>query len=192
MSSRVYAIIPAGAGFTRSSRKHRVRRALEDPDERIGDARKPVERNRERDRERLGLLQRDRLRHELAEHDREVREDRERDQEGDRVRERRLHEPGEQRLADGAEQDREDRDPDLHRRDEPDRVVHETKRRLRAAPASLGAFLQPRSPPRDEGVLGRHEDRVPQHEEEHDDDVGERYSRPVRGAGTRRVFRRPR
>jgi hypothetical protein len=147
-----------------------VRGHLQEPDERIGDARQPVERNGKRDRQRLGLLQRDRLRDELADDDREVGQDRERDQERHGVRQRRLHEPRQQRLADGTEQDREDRDPDLHGRDEADRVVHQAERRLRAPSATLGTFLQARSPPRDEGVLGRHEHRVPQNEQEHDDE----------------------
>ena len=56
----------------------------------------------------------------------------------------------------------------------------------RAAAAALGALLEPRPPRGDQRVLGRHEDRVPQHEEEHDEDAEERRSRPVRGAGTRR------
>ena len=135
------------------------------------DPRQPVERDGERYRERLRLLQRDRLRHELADDDREVREDRERDEERDGVRQRRLHELGEQGLADGTEQDREDRDPDLHRRDEADGIVHEAKRRLRAAAATLRALLEARATARDEGVLGCHEDRVPQDEQEHDDDA---------------------
>ena len=49
------------------------------------------------------------------------------------------------------------------------------------------ALLEPRSPRGDERVLRRDEDRAPQHEEEHDEDAERRRSRPVRGAGTRRV-----
>ena len=96
---------------------------------------------------------------------------REGDDERHRVRERRLHQPGEQRLADGAEEDREDGDADLHRRDETDGIVHEAQRRLRPATAPLRALFQARPPTRYEGVLGCHEDRVPQHEEEYDGDA---------------------
>ena len=162
---------PGRRGLHAQEPEDDVRGLLEQPDERVRDPREPVERDGERDRERLGLLQRDRLRHELADDDGEVREDRERDQERDRVGERRLHEVREERLSDRTEQDREDRDPHLDGRDEADRVVHEAERCLRAAAASLGALLETRAPRRDERVLGRHEDRVPQHEEEHDERV---------------------
>ena len=95
-----------------------------------------VERNGQHDRDALRPLQCDRLRDELAEHDGEVREDRERDRERDAGRERWLEEVGEQRLADGADEDGEHGDADLDESDEPDRLVHQAERRLRAAPAA--------------------------------------------------------
>ena len=86
-------------------------------------------------------------------------------------RQRRLHQVGDQRLADGTDEDREDRDSELRARDEPDRLVHEPQRRLGATAAAQGALLQPRSSRGDQRVLGRDEDRAPQHEEEHDEDA---------------------
>ena len=41
-----------------------------------------------------------------------------------------------------------------------------------------GALLQPRPAGGDQGVLGRHEDRAPQHEEEHDQDAEENAHAP--------------
>ena len=120
---------PGRRGLQRKSREHGVPRLLQQPDQRIRDPREPVERDRERDGEQLGLLQGDGLRHELAEDDGKVGEDRERDQERDRSGKWRLEELGEQRLADGTEQDRRNRDPDLNGRDEADRIVHEAESR---------------------------------------------------------------
>ncbi len=146
MSSRVYAIIPAGAGLTRSSRKRtfedfssshtsgcadprRASRAgwrARSPAALPSEARPPSARARRRTTERYVRIANE-MRNATV------------------LRQRRLHEPREQRLADGAEEDREDRDADLHRRDEPDGVVHEAQRRLGAATAALGALLQPRA-----------------------------------------------
>ena len=135
------------------------------------DSRHRIERNGQHDRDALRPLQCDRLRDQLAEHDGEVREDRERDRERDAGREGWLEEVGEQRLADGADEDGEHGDADLDEADEPDRLVHQAERRLRAAPAAGRLLLQAHSTRRDERVLGQHEERAPQHEEEHDHDV---------------------
>ena len=172
---------PGGSGLDAQEPEHGVRRDLQQPHERVRDAAEEVERDREHDRERLGPLQRDRLRDELAEHDGEVGEDREGDEEADRRRERWLHQVRDQRLADGAEEDREDRDPELDGRDEPHGLVHQPKRRSRAPAAARRALLQPRPPRRDERVLGRHEERVPQHEEETRPGCGGRTLTPRQG-----------
>ena len=162
---------PGRSGLHPKHAQHDVGRLLQHPHERMREPGEPVERNRERDREPLRLLQRDRLRDELAEDDGEVGQDRERDQERDRVRERRIHQAREERLADGTEQDGRDRDPDLNGRDEAHRVVHQPERRTRAAAAAQRPLLEPAPPRGDERVLRRHEDRVPQHEEEDDHDA---------------------
>ena len=91
-----------------------------------------------------------------------------------------------ERLADGTEQDPEDRDPDLDGADEADRAVHEPQRRRARAAAVASRPLQPRSPRRHERVLGRHEHGVPRDERSTTGCGGSR-SRPVhRGVGTRR------
>ena len=49
---------------------------------------------------------------------------------------------------------------------------------LGATTAVPGALLQPRPAGRDQGVLGRHEDRAPQYEDEHDQDAEENAHAP--------------
>ena len=128
MSSRVNAIIPAGAGLIPSRRSTAFDECWSTQTTGAEHAREHVDRHRERDREHLGLLQRDRLGDELAEHDAEVREDGERDHEGDAAREE-VEVAGDERLADRTEGDPEDGDPDLDGRDEPDGLVHQSRAR---------------------------------------------------------------
>ena len=87
-----------------------VRRSLQDPDERVGDPAQPVERHGEPERQPLGPLERDRLRHELAEDDAQVRQDQEREQERDAARDPVAEEVREERLSERTEEDPEDRD----------------------------------------------------------------------------------
>ena len=151
--------------------RDRVRGDLQEPGERLDDLLQDLERNRDRLRDRLGPLQRERLRHELAERDAEVGEDQECERVGDRVRERGVEVVGQERLADGTEGDPEDRDPDLDRADELDRVVHQVERGTGTPAAGVGLGLEPGPPRRHERVLGRDEDRVPQHEQEDREDA---------------------
>ena len=93
-----------------------------------------------------------------------------------------------QRLTDGTDEDRKDGDAELRARDEADGLVHQAKRR--AAHRGCRAPRVSSSRARRaviQGILGRDEQRTPQHEKEHDDDARGERSRPVRGAGTRRV-----
>ena len=77
----------------------------------------------------------------------------------------------------------DDGDPDLHGADEADRVVHELESaaRARALPDSR-ELLQAGAPRRDERVLGRDEERVPQHEQENHDDSRRVAHAPLSGA----------
>ena len=75
------------------------------------------------------------------------------------------------RLADGADEDREDRDPELRRADEAHGLVHQAKRDAGAAPALERPLLEAGSTRRDQRVLRRHEHRAPEHEQEHDHDA---------------------
>ena len=68
--------------------------------------------------------------------------------------------------------------PSCVERDEANGLVHQPQRRTCATTAVPGALLQPRPAGCDQGVLGRHEDRAPQYEEEHDQDAEENAHAP--------------
>jgi hypothetical protein len=87
-----------------------------------------------------------------------------------------------ERLADRAEGDRERRDAELHGTDEADGAVHDPERDPRAAVTAVGQLAQARAPRRHERVLGRNEERVPQHEQENHDDAEEFAHAPLSGA----------
>ena len=175
--------------------QHEVRRHLEQPDERVADAGENIERDREDDRDRLRLLERDRLRHELSENYREVGEQCEGDDEADARGQGRLEQIGDQRLAHGADEDGEHRDSQLRARDEADRLVHEAECGARTPPAPLGALLQARPAADDERVLGGDEEGAAEDQQQDDDDaekdahalkgcIDKGRLRPSRGAGT--------
>ena len=77
-------------------------------------------------------------------------------------RHQRLEEVREERLAEGADRQRGDRDAELHRRDEPRRVGRDPQHRARAAVALALELADPRAPRGDEAVLGGDEGRVQQ------------------------------
>ena len=159
-----------------------VRRPLQHPHERIRDPPQPVERHGKPEGQALGALERDRLRHELAEHDAQVGQDQERDEEGDAARDPVVEVAREQRLAQGTEQDPEHRDPDLDRGDEAHGLVEQPERRPRPAVAALRQLLEAGAPRRHERVLGGDEDRIPQHEQENEDQPEGVAHAPLSGA----------
>ena len=152
--------------------RHRRGRAVEHPHEGMRDDPEEPQRPGQDDRGRLPALERDRLRHELAEHDAQVRQDQEREHERDPARQE-AEEARDERLGERTEQDPEHGDPHLDGRDVPNGLVHEPERDLRALAPAGGAFLEPRATRGHDRVLGRDEERVPQHEEEHGDDSKE-------------------
>ena len=182
MSSSVWARTPAGRGSDAEEPRHRVRRHLQRPVEGPHDRLQDLERDRDQLRDRLGPLEGERLRHELAEGDAEVGEDQEREHERDPVRDDGVEVAREQRLADGAERDPEDGDPDLHGADELDRMVHQVEGGARTAAAGVRVGLQARPPRRHQCVLGRDEDRVPEHEQEDREDSKGVAQAPLSGA----------
>ena len=199
MSSRVNAIIPAGAGLIPSTRSTAFDECWSTQTTGPNTRESTSIGTRQREREHLRLLQRDRLRDELAEHDAQVRQDGERDHEGDAAREE-VEVARDERLADRTEGDPDDGDPDLDGRDEPDGLVHQPERGARRPAAALRALLEPVAARRDERVLGRDEDRVQEHEDEHDEDardvahrdlLPERMVAPLPGRGYWAVARRP-
>jgi hypothetical protein len=173
------------AGRSRLDAEHAqysVRGDLQHPHDRHQRAREYVERDREHHGERLGLLQRDRLRYELADHDTEVGQHAERDRERSPAREK-LEVARHEWLSDRTERDPEDRDPHLRRRDEADGLVHEPERRDRGSRSLRCTFLESTTTRRDERVLGRDEYRIPENEaDDHEDasQIAHRASRQKR------------
>ena len=162
--------------------RHRVGRDLQQPVEGPHDRLQDLERDREQLRDRLGPLEREGLRHELPERDAEVGQDQEREHVRDPVREPRVEVAREQWLADGAERDPKDGDPDLHGADELDRMVHQVEGGPRPAAACFGLGLEARPPRRHERIFGRDEHRVSEHEQEDREDSERVAHAPLSGA----------
>ena len=127
---------------------------------------------------RLGIEQRQRLRHQLAEDDVQHGDDDERDrrryavrgERGERVRqpvEGALDQAGERRLADPAEAQRGERDPELRGGDVAVERLYGASCQPSFAIPRAGELVEPRAPRADQGELGRHEEGV---REDQDDD----------------------
>jgi hypothetical protein len=159
-----------------------VRGFLEEPDEGVRGNVERLHGKRDPERGRLVPLERDRLRHELAERDVQVRHDRESQAERETGREDGLEIVLEERLTHGAEQQRKERNPELNRPDEADRVVHNPQRDPRPQVPLGSELVEPRPARRHERVLGRDEERVPQHDQENRDDLQENGHAPSSGA----------
>jgi hypothetical protein len=159
-----------------------VGRLLHDPDQRLGDEVEAFERDDEPQHELLARRERERLRHELAEYDVEVRDDEQGDGEGGPRREPRVEDFREDRLADGADEDRERRHAELGRGDEADGIVEEADGQPRTPAAGVRDRGQSRPPRGHQRVLGRDEVGVPQHEQENGDDAVESCHAPRREA----------
>ncbi len=74
-------------------------------------------------------------------------------------------------LAECAEGQRRERDAELHRGDEVRRVADDLAHRARAPAALADELVETRVPHRHERVLGRHEERVPEHAEDDQDEL---------------------
>jgi hypothetical protein len=160
-----------GRGLDAEQARNGVGRLLEHPHQRIRDPAQPVERDGEPDGHALRPLQRDRLRHQLAEDDAQVGQDEEREDERDAARHPVVEEARQEGLPQCTQQDPEDGDPDLDGGDEANGLVEQTERRPRPPVAAPRQLLEPGPPRRDERVLGGDEDRIPQNEQENDDDT---------------------
>src|SRR3990172_2072390 len=148
----------------------------------MGETLQDVDGHRDDHRDALGVLERDGLGDELGDDKKEVGQDRERDQEGERLGDVGLEEIGDQGLADGAEEDGQDRDPDLNRGDEADRLFHQPQRNRRASLPLPRELRQPRPPCGHERVLGHDEKGVPQNEQGHQEDPEPVAHAPAPGA----------
>ena len=159
-------------------------RALQEPDQRLEDDEEQPHRRRDEERRLLRVAERDALGDELADDDVEERQDEEREDHGHDGRHHRIEELGQRVLAQGSDRQRGDRDPELHRGDEPWRLVGEAEDGAGPAVALVGELVHPRPAYGHERVLGRDEEAVQQHERRDADDLEEEghAAAPVAGA----------
>ena len=135
-------------------------RALEQPDQRPEHGEEHPHRSRNRERDPLGVTERDSLRHQLADHHVQEGDDQEREGNSQDARHHGVEAVGEHLLAECADCQARDRDAELHRRDEARRVARDLQDGARAAVALAAELPDPRPPRGDEAVLGCHEKRV--------------------------------
>jgi hypothetical protein len=169
-------------GLDAEETSERVGGLLEEPHERVRDDVDRLDGQCDPERRRLVVRQRHGLGDELAERHVQVRHEREGENERQRRGDDRIEEVLDQRLADGAERDRERGDAELDRADEAHGVVHDPKRHPGPAAACVSELHQPRPSRRDERVLGRDEKSVPRHEQENGDDLEKNGHAPIPGA----------
>ena len=171
-----------GRGVDAERAREEVRRLLESPDQRVcGDVER-LDRERNPERRRLVLAQRKSLRHKLAQGHVQIGDDHEGDDECDPRGEDRIEEVLDERFADCAECDREDGDAELHRADEAHGAVHDPKGDPGPKAAGDRKLVQARAARGDERVLGGDEKRVPEDDQEHEDDAKEVAHAPLSGA----------
>jgi hypothetical protein len=169
-------------GLDAEKSRERVRRLLQEPDERVGGDVDGLDRERDPQSRGLVLREGDGLRDELAERHVQVRDEGKGEEKRHAVRERLVDPPLDDRLAHSTEGDRERGDAELHGADEAHRAVHDAQGDA-GAPAATTGELDETGPPRgDERVLGRDEEGVPQHEEENGEDLEEDGHAPSPGA----------
>jgi hypothetical protein len=153
----------------------RVSGAVDEADERPQRAHEQLERAHDPHRRRLGSLERDPFRRQLAEDDLDGGDDGECDGDRDRVRsgggdvrrhelERRLDHRRQRRLADPSEPEARHRDAELRRRDVPIGRADGAAHRARAAVAFGDQLIDPRLPHRDDREFGCDEESVRAHE----------------------------
>ena len=151
-------------------RGHRPAALVEQPDRRPEDRAKDPQRPHHQQRHPIGVLQRDALRRELSGHDVQHGDEDERHDDRYRVRpdraERRVEQPGQRRLADPAERQARERDPELAGRDVTIEVPHPVVDVARARPPLGEELLHARPPQGHERELGRDEEAVQKDQEE--------------------------
>ena len=160
-------------------------RFLEHPDQRPEDEKEPVDGRRQRERGALGMAERDPLRHELADHDVQVRDDEQSDDHGEDGGHHRVEMVREHLFAESTDGERGDRHPELHGRDEARRIARDPQHGTRAAVALVLQLHDPRAARGDEAVLGRHEERVQEHQPEQGQHLQEKGHRSWRPSGAR-------
>ena len=170
-------------------------RRLEQPDCRRAGARDEVDGRRHPRGDALGRAQGEVLGDELADDEREVGDGGDHQRVGDLgaerreagdARERVIERLGQPGAAEGARDDADQGDADLHRREHAAGIARERQRQARAAAALARQPLQPGRPRRDHGDLGHGEEAVQQHQRQNDEDLEQGHgplpnaSRPAR------------
>ncbi len=112
------------------------------------------------------MAERNALRHELADHDVQVGDDQEGQDHGEEGRHDRVEPVREHLLAQGADGQRRDRHAELHGGDEPRWIGGDPEHRARTSIARVLELHDPGPARGDEAVLGRHEERVQEHQPE--------------------------
>ena len=158
--------------------QHRAAGLDQHPDERTEEGVEPVDRPGDDERDALGVLERERLRDDLAHHDVEEAQDDERRDDRDGRRharvpasreevERRAEDVRHHGLADGAERQARERDAQLDRRDEARRVVDQAQHAGRGTAALGLQLLEAGAANRDKRVLGGDEESVRRDNQRH-------------------------
>ena len=159
--------------------QHATAGHVEQPDQGGGDLRQHGHRRRHAHRHRLGIAQRDLLGHQLADDQRNVCDERHHDADADRVRQSRRHAVIDQQsrkafaergAGEGARENADQGDADLHRRQEAPRVGAERQRAAGALHLAVDHRLEPGGAGRNDGQLGHCQQAVDEHE---DDDRGD-------------------
>ena len=160
----------------------RIARSLQEPDQRLEDEEEGAHRNRDAERDPLGVAEREALRHELTDDDVHERDDQEREQDRDERAEVHAEQVRQHLLADRADRERCERDAELHRGDEMRRVAGDLHHRAGGAAPLVDELLQPRAAHGDERVLGRDEEAVQQDQNGDGEKLEENRHAPVSGA----------
>jgi hypothetical protein len=128
---------------------------LQKPDQWGEDDEEDPYRTGENERRALWMVECDSLRDELTDHHLRKRDQQEREPDREHGRERRLERVREHRLAERTDPERSDRDPELHRSDEPRRIGRDAQNRPGTL-AALALELTDPCPARDDkAVLAR-------------------------------------
>ena len=190
-------LLPAGLGVAAQQAHRDVGGHPEQPDHRPGDLCREVDEGPEHHGHALGPLQGQPFGGQLAQDDREVG-DHDRDQDGgDGQRDRGgqpqelevgREVPRERRRTEGSRQEARQRDPDLHRREEPVRVLSELGHRL-AALAPMRQLADLALPQGDQRHLGSGEHAADDDEKQDQQDVEQHCAHEIKvvlGIGCRR------
>ena len=155
---------------------------LQEPDQGLEDEEEDANRSRHAERNAFRVAQRETLRHELADDDVQEGDDQEGEQHGDHRGEPCGEQVREHLLADGADRQRCQCDPELHRGDEMRRIARDASHRT-CRPAALGReLLETRAAHGHQRVFGRDEEAVQENESGNAEELESDRHAPLPGA----------